>query len=95
MHFAVTYTFSMGDSIRIYIEGVEFPGAWIQGTGCDLPYTGSMPVTIGTVGGVEQQMEGWIDEVRVYNRVLSPSEISNLTGGTPVRFGLVGEWLFD
>jgi len=38
---------------------------------------------------------GLIDEVRIYNRALSESEIQTLYNGGTVTDGLVGEWKFD
>jgi len=38
---------------------------------------------------------GLIDEVRIYNRALSESEIQTLYNGGEVTDGLVGEWKFD
>jgi len=43
----------------------------------------------------EEPTDGIIDEVRIYNRALSPEEIQTLYNGGEVTNGLVGEWKFD
>jgi len=94
-HFAVTYTFGVGNTVRIYVNGINVSGEWWTGSGCDPPFSSSVPVRIGAVGGLEQLFEGTIDGVRIYDRALSPVEIQDLMKGNPIRSGLVGEWLFD
>ena len=66
-----------GVEVRIYIDGVA------QGTAT--PYTGVIdkdtePVWIGTdsTGGIHGPFNGSIDDVRVYNRALSATEITQL-----------------
>jgi glucuronoarabinoxylan endo-1,4-beta-xylanase len=66
-----------GTSISIYIDGV------LNATGT---YSGSfIPKAIGR-GNNGTNTAGKIDEVYLYNRALSATEITNLFGGTAARF---------
>ena len=74
-HFVGTFN---GTHIKIYKDGVEV-GNTLQ--------TGSLAATdttakIGTFTGTSYNFNGTIDEVRIYNRALAPSEIAALYNGT-------------
>src|SRR3990167_4581919 len=84
-----------------YINTVQDSGGW-QSSGCIVD-EGAV-VTIGNADG-GNFFNGSIDEVRVYNRALSQSEITELYNQGQVKInasqadkltsGLVGHWTFD
>jgi hypothetical protein len=98
-----------GSNLRLYLDGVLI--------GSPLPATGSItdngePLQIGyeADGFGASPFNGDIDEVRIYNRALSATEIAKLYGSGAVKFttssvnlqqgstlanGLVGHWTFD
>lgn len=84
-YFAVgTYDAGTGD-MKLYLNGVEVAS---QGhpVGGAVDTSGSVPVAIGANGSTEQFFDGILDDVRVYDRALSASEISDLYtsgGGAP------------
>jgi hypothetical protein len=69
-HVAMTYG---GGRLRVYVNGVQVASSSVTGS----IRTSSDPVTIGgsTVWG--RWFAGQIDEVRIYNRALSQTEIQN------------------
>ena len=78
-----------GDGLRaIYLNGTLV--AQDSATAKTLKIT-----EIGESGSFSYFWEGYIDEVRIYNRALSESEIQTLYNGGEVTDGLVGEWKFD
>jgi hypothetical protein len=91
-HVAITHSGSIG---TIYDNGVVA----ISGTvGTDAPTLGSGS-TIGN-NNSNEGFEGLIDEVRIYNRALTPFEISQLYGGctqscTSFDCGLAHHWRLD
>ncbi len=50
--------------------------------------------TEARIGGTYGYFDGLIDDVRLYDRVLSAEEIENLYEGHNVNEGIVGRWLF-
>ncbi len=83
-----------GATMTTYVDGVSR---------ATLAMTGSLPsgtpnFQIGRMGapGYEYQFDGAIRDVRVYNRALSASEVSDLYNGAAVSStGLAGHWMFD
>ena len=73
-HIAVTFRFGTKESIRFYINSTLISGSWIQGSGSDPPYISTQPLWIGRSYPGEYY-NGYIDEVRIYNRALSIDEI--------------------
>jgi PKD repeat protein len=67
-HLAVTYDKA---TLRLYVNGVEASSVAYTG---DI-VTSANPLQIGGDGIYGQYFQGLIDEVRVYNRALNPSEI--------------------
>jgi len=78
----------------------------------DTPGSGTAAIAIGQMGtGVSQNFSGSVDDVRIYNRALSASEVTALynlnqskynvsvaspsTGSGQLAKGLVGYWTFD
>jgi len=45
--------------------------------------------------GVGSYFDGYIDDVAIYNRILSSSEVGDLYGGTFPASGLVGKWTME
>lgn len=76
-----------GSEIKIFINGVEVGSNSLSGEIDD----GSTSANIGK-GGSAEFFDGNIDEVRVYNRALSPAEVQQLYQWAP---GPVGYWDFN
>ncbi len=74
-HLAVTYD---RQTVRLYLNGVP------DGTSSKTAALGAtQPIKIGRgIGGAQEHYDGLIDEVRIYNRVLSATEITRLAAGT-------------
>jgi concanavalin A-like lectin/glucanase superfamily protein len=98
-----------GSTQRLYIDGVQDPST-ISWSGSLLTTTNTF--SIGRLGGLDlYYFAGLIDDVRVYNRALSATEVAglyggssathvntssaNLQNGTTLGSGLVGLWTFD
>ena len=91
-HIAVTYTHDNTSANPIlYVNGqpvsVTESTAPVGATNSD-----NTTMAIGDWGSGTRAFDGLIDEVRVYNRALSASEIKSLYRGTHIRNGLVGYW---
>jgi|GEM_PF-2143807 len=70
-----------GSNIRLYRNGVEdVPYTGGTCTAISNPLTSTRPLTIGK-GSTWGYTNGLIDEVRIYNRALSATEVSNLYNG--------------
>jgi len=70
----------------LYINGAEEATAAVSGL---INTNGSDPVTIGAWingGGLSRQWQGQIDEVRLYNRALTASDVTQLYGFTLAGF---------
>ena len=84
-HVALTYTGSRWASgVRIYVDGEDQP---LEILIDDVNSQGAVkrePMRIGAGGGPENRFHGRIDEVRIYNRALSPAEAGMLADLTPV-----------
>lgn len=84
------------NDIDLYLDGFLNNGAYGSGTASFIGY-GSNPVVIGVrpeaTGYVGYTM-GQIDDVRIYNRALTSSEIATLAGAN-LQTGLVGHWKLD
>jgi hypothetical protein len=76
----------------VYLDGVE--DATIGATGS----ISANNFALGIGDNTENLTRGWIgliDDVRVYNRALSPSEIADLYAGVHITSGLVAYYPFD
>lgn len=83
-----------GSSIEIFIDGVS------RGTGSPgFPSSNtSAPFTLWGRNGTSSSPAGTMDDVRVYNRVLSQNEIESLYGSRSrllILDGIVGWWKLD
>ncbi len=76
-HVAVTYTMGTGSSIKLYVDGVPVTGTWTSGTGNAAVPTGNNLPRIGQEASSPTQamFNGTIDEVAIYTRALSATEI--------------------
>jgi len=93
-HVVASYDGTTGsDSQKLYIDGVLDNSNAATSTG----YNEEDNVfTIGAQEGGTNPFEGKIDEVRIYSRVLTETEISNLYNDSGcLSTGLVGYWPFD
>ena len=70
LHIVGTYN---GTTYRIYVNGVEMPTQGATGTN-----TSTSSLFIGARNDGDQHMNGYIDDVRIYNRALSQEEITTL-----------------
>ena len=99
-HVAVTRDAS-GDA-TFYCDGAQY-GTPNQTSGT--PAAGTENVYIGNRGSGTEPWDGPLDEVRIYNRILSAAEITKLYQSAQSKFnssqtkqltnGLVGYWTFD
>jgi len=69
-HVAFTYS---GSQLKLYVNG-ELNGS----DTCSVNISKDGPTYIGSWGGIQQFFNGTIDEVQIFNRVLSPEEIRQL-----------------
>jgi len=81
----IAYT-SNGTNSAIYVNGTQVGS---NGTG-GANFTSTAPIWIGMAVGNTYAFKGTIDEVGVYNRVLSPAEISQQYNPS-----LRGQWRFN
>lgn len=80
-------------SAKIYINGALDNSFVLTGTGYE---DRDLDFKIGFErNGYERQFQGTIDDVRIYEKSLSQTEIQDNIDGNVVRDGLVGEWLFN
>src|SRR3989344_4908798 len=99
----VTFVVDASGSV-LYVDGVsKRTSAW---TGTAGATNTTQNISIGTYPNAQGYLNGLIDEVRVYNRALTPTEIRqlykagssfhpNTTNKSTIRDGLVGHWTFD
>ncbi len=74
-HVALTYTGELPASAgtRLYVDGEEFPFD-VEWDDLKWPVSYRFPLKLGTGGG-QASVEGLIDELRIYGRVLTPLEV--------------------
>jgi hypothetical protein len=81
-HAVLTYD---GTSVRCYVNGLAAGSAY----GVSLNTAGLAPLVLGNMVGTDGEgFTGWVDDVRLYNRALTATEVRNLfnfenTGVTP------------
>jgi hypothetical protein len=105
-----------GDTILLYLDGVQVASDTSPSSD-PIQYDSNTPFCVGNRASSQTacnqsstNFSGLVDEVRVYNRVLSPSEVATLAQSGAVKFttssvalqsgstltqGLVGHWPFD
>lgn len=93
-HLVGTYD---GNTSKIYFNGVEKNSVYATPT--EAITTSIYDVGIGARPQDPQApsdfFDGIIDEVKIYNRALSPTEVKNTYDGYKIVDGLVGYWIFD
>ncbi|MDZ4227749.1 MAG: LamG domain-containing protein [Candidatus Levybacteria bacterium] len=103
IHVAVTYTFGTGSSAKLYVNGQEITAAWISGaTGNNAPYETTSADIGSDKSGFIRFWSGNIDDVRIYRRALTSTEITALYDSynpgvqiSDLQKGLVGQWKMD
>lgn len=82
-----------GSNIRLYIDGNEVKSDTLSG---DIHH-GDYQVNLArNAQAYIRYLNGGLDDVRIYDRALSASEVSDLYQGNTVNSdGLVGRWKFD
>jgi hypothetical protein len=85
-HVAATWDGStVGSNIHLYVDGVLVDGSAVNGSGPALDDSDS-PLTVGNrAGDLSRGFAGGVDEVQVYNRPLSASEIQSLASGGQIN----------
>lgn len=86
-HFVATI--DQDNKVKIYLDGVEQVSEDFTQSG---NIQGTTSFKIGAMASGTANTDSNIDEVRVYNRALSPAEVSALYNWAP---GPVGHWNFD
>ncbi len=82
-------------NLMIYVNGTLDV---TQNTGASVPViTSGSGLRVGSDGGGTSRWNGVLDDVRLYNRVLSAAEITTLYNWhvSPPSSGLAGRWKFD
>lgn len=88
-HVCVSFTYGTGSGILVYIDGSSWAGSWVAGDGNSNPLTSAgQQLTVGCT--YTTTYAEWVtaafDDVAIFNRALTGTEISNLfdgTGGSP------------
>ena len=76
------------NNLKLYVNGAPDRFATISQT--TVPRSSSSPFYVGALGSADTLgFNGLIDEVRVYNRALSPTEVLNLYNAVPADMGPV------
>jgi hypothetical protein len=97
-HLAISFQFGSPASATWIIDGVEQPGTWTHwngspGGGTEIPPINSYPLTIGyQLSSSPALTKGTLDQIRIYNKALSKSEISAIytqEKPNPIAQGLV------
>ena len=100
VHIAFTYTAGSPFTAKMYINGVNQAGSWYTGTGAAQPFSDANGLSIGTYSNgtvpISNFLNGRIDDVRIYKRILSASEIAALAeDGADTTTNLLGHWKLD
>jgi len=75
-HIVFTFTFGTGGSAKLWVNGVDTAGSWTSGDGTDNPYTGgSQEFFIGDEPNDTSKWDGWLDEVAIYDYILSEDQV--------------------
>ena len=105
-----TFMAASGTGLRLYVNGVEDANSPVSTSAVGAINAGANVLRIGTLSdGTTSPFDGLLDDVRVYTRVLTSSEItrlyqmglaskvntSNKDSTNPFNAGLVGYWTFD
>ncbi|MFC1775312.1 LamG domain-containing protein [Patescibacteria group bacterium] len=105
----IVYTWNKSNAtINIYIDGVSQTIQYINTSSGTSWVAWDYPLTLGALnfaGTPQDFFNGSMDDVRIYDRELSPDEVSQLYNSSASKFntskktglqdGLVGHWTFD
>jgi hypothetical protein len=92
-HILISYS-KTSSQILFYVNGSSVSPAVNAGTFITIPETiKNVIIANGDAGSALWQ--GNIDQVRIWNRALTPTEIAQDYRGVRVASGLIGEWLFN
>ncbi len=80
IHVAATYD---SDTLRLYFNGVQDGTLSASGT-IKNSATALLIGAVYTGGGIQEKFKGAIDDIRIYNRALSPAEIQEIYSNQPV-----------
>jgi hypothetical protein len=91
-HVTATYNHNGDQIARLYINGQEVSYSLQEKFEGALESDASGDLNLGRRGNGSRYFSGSIDEVRIYNRALTPAEVQSLYKWAP---GPVGYWKFD
>lgn len=98
-HIVVTRNKAVGGDINIYVDGVLESNNEVADDIENYTFTIAGHSYIGDDPGATETVNGILDDVRLYNRTLSASEVTALYDiGTPpadIASGLAGHWTLD
>ena len=77
-HVAMTFDYNGDKKIRLYINGDEVTYSTQTAMGGSYVSSYGYKFTIGSNRGTDRWFDGIIDEVKIYNKALSPTEIDNI-----------------
>lgn len=78
-HVAITWDGGLSAAgVKILVDGVEARYAWQTNGIGSIPSDAACRLRVGSRAGSSEFVDGAIDEVRIYDRVLSPEEIDSL-----------------
>jgi len=103
-----SYVAGSPTGLHLYVNGVEDPNGPVSTTLIGAINAGSNPFVLGDDSGSTREFDGSLDDVRLYDRVLSAAEVARLynlgatthvattiKSNTSLTNGLVGHWTFD
>jgi len=96
-HFTATFdgTQADADKVKVYVDG-SLPTLSNTTLGTNIQIQNSTAgLTIGAQSGATNRFVGNIADVRIYDKVLSASEITDLAAGTDAQDSLIGWWITD
>jgi len=70
------YKVGLNTTVDVYIDGIDYGN--YTATVCDVNYNFSLPISIASENGLQRYFESAIDEVLVYDRVLTQEEKDRL-----------------
>lgn len=91
-HLVVTYTTNLGSS-TLYLDGIKLTGVEDTrfNTGTASLNTGASPLYIGNFWTENNGISGGLDEIRLYNRVLSTVEIQGIYSAEKVAYPIFAD----
>jgi len=104
-HVCFTFKTSSATGLRLYVNGVEDAGSPASTVNIGAIDAGTNVLSIGDRLDATDPFDGQIDDVRIYNRALSATEVAQLYNMGTAKYdvsptktlasGLVGYWTFD